>query len=553
MSSWNDPSRSPDSPRFRPKSRLSLRERAWSAIRRLSLREKTPSAGNAPPAAFTRPTFIRYAVVAIVVAMAVLLYLDRFALSVATPAILTELNLNKEQMGYAIAAFFWAYALAQVPSGWLSDTLGARLTLAIYVVAWSLAIAMLGLVNGLMGLIVWRMLLGLGQAGAYPTAAGLLKNWIPLTSRGLANSAVSTGGRCGALLANAMTPPLMTLAGVLLAMSTGQWRAVFVLYSVLGLVWAVVFALWYRNSPREHRWCNEAEVDLIESGQGGTNRRGLAHFAESAEQNVPVPFSADESRWGRAQSGESLSVGRVPTENRKLKTENLPVPVPFSADGVESAAKNDKRPDTPRPPLPWREMLTSRNMWLLCAINFLVNVGWIFLATWLPTYLKEEHTAPLWLAGILTALTGLAGMCGGLSGGYLTDRLVARYGLVWGRRLPGIIATGAAALLYYDTLAFPKSLYILVAMFAAAFFAIDLGLGSIWSVFQDIGGRNVAAVLGFANMCGNLGAALFAIIIGMLADRGSWTLVFVFSSISFVLAMTCWFFVDPRRQLVASE
>ena len=464
--------------------------------------------GRAGKPSVARPTFVRYGVVAIVVAMAVLLYLDRFALSVATPTILEELSINKEQMGYAVAAFFWAYALAQVPSGWLSDALGGRLTLAIYVVAWSLAIAMLGLVNGLAGLIVWRLLLGLGQAGAYPTAAGLLKNWIPLTSRGLANSAVSTGGRCGALLANAMTPPLMALAGLLLAMTTGQWRAVFVLYASLGLVWAVVFALWYRNSPREHRWCNEAEIALIE------NRRGLAPFAKSAEQNVPVPLSAD---------------------------------------GVESPEKNDKRPATTRPPLPWREMLTSRNMWLLCAINFLVNIGWIFLATWLPTYLKEEHTAPLWLAGILTAMTGLAGMCGGLSGGYLTDRLVARYGLVWGRRLPGIIATGTAALLYYDTLAFPDSPYVLVAMFAAAFFAIDLGLGSIWSVFQDIGGRNVAAVLGLANMCGNLGAALFAIIIGMLADRGSWPLVFVFSSIAFALAMTCWFFIDPRRPLVADD
>ncbi len=426
----------------------------------------------------TRPTVTRYGVLAFSVVMAVLLYLDRFAISVATPAILEEMRIDKVQMGWAMSAFFWAYALTQVPSGWLADRWGGRVMLTTYVVAWSITMGGLGFAQGLWGLIAFRLLLGISQAGAYPTTAGFLKNWFPLSRRGFANSAVSMGGRSGGLLTMAITPLLMLLVGAITGFSTGRWRVVFVFYGVLGLVWAVFFWRWFRNTPDEHASCNDAERTLIEHG-------------------------------------------RPPT-----------------------AAKGDEQLAA----VPWFEMLTSGNLWLLSLINFTVNIGWIFLATWMPTYLKEVHSVELWLAGAMTAVTGLAGMAGSVSGGLATDALVRRYGLVWGRRLPGIIASSGAGLLYAACLGI-DNVYALVVIFAGAYFLIDLGLGSIWSTYQDIGGRHVATVLGFANMCGNLGAAIFAGVIGYLAEQDNWTSVFVISCGSFAVTLLCWLFVDPRIPL----
>src|SRR5262245_45086355 len=143
-----------------------------------------------------QPTRVRFLVVGLCIAMSVLLYLDRFALSPTTDTILRELRLNKEQLGRStFFAFFFAYALMQVPAGWLSDKLGARRTLVLYVVGWSLATMLLGLANGLLAITVIRLLVGVTQAGAYPAAASLLKRWIPASARGRANSSVSMGGR----------------------------------------------------------------------------------------------------------------------------------------------------------------------------------------------------------------------------------------------------------------------------------------------------------------------------------------------------------------------
>src|SRR5438094_7331477 len=85
------------------------------------------------------PTSVRYLVVGLGFLMAVLLYVDRFAIAPISTTIIRDLGLDEEQFGRVVFAFFLAYAFCQVPAGWLSDSLGARFTLALYVVGWSLA------------------------------------------------------------------------------------------------------------------------------------------------------------------------------------------------------------------------------------------------------------------------------------------------------------------------------------------------------------------------------------------------------------------------------
>ena len=152
---------------------------------------------------------VRYFVVFVSMLMSVLLYLDRFCVSFAADYIREDLDLSQNQVAWMFSIFFWSYALAQVPSGWLSDRYGSRIMLSIYIISWSLFTLLTGIVSGLIGLLIMRLACGLGQAGAYPTSASIVSKWIPLTGRAAASSIVALGGRCGGAIAPVLTALLM--------------------------------------------------------------------------------------------------------------------------------------------------------------------------------------------------------------------------------------------------------------------------------------------------------------------------------------------------------
>jgi len=414
--------------------------------------------------------------------MSMLLYLDRYALSSLTNTLQLELHLDKEQLGRTFFAFFFAYGLCQIPAGWLSDAFGARRMLAIYVAVWSLATMCMGMVNGLLAIFVVRFALGVSQAGAYPTAASVIKRWFPFRHRGRANSSVSMGGRAGGLIAFVITAALMLRIGHLLGWETGAWRVVFALYGSLGLVWVVVFVWLFRDSPRTHPWCNPAEAELISPGDSTT----------------PVSHS-------RA--------------------------------------------------LPPRHILFSKEALLMCVIGFCVDIGWVFLVSWLPqylvdtygTYLEQQHLGNMEVvAGRLTALTGLAGMAGTLLGGFATDRFVVRFGPIWGRRIPGITAGVLVAVLYLVAPHLPNVWWFIGAM-AAISLSIDFCLGAMWATYQDIGGRHVGSVLGLGNMCASFGSAGYTWVAGSLADRHEWNTVFLLAAGAMTIATVSWLLLDPTR------
>jgi sugar phosphate permease len=152
-----------------------------------------------------RPTQVRHQVVGVATLMAVLLYLDRNCLAFAAPYIQEHVRLSDDNLGWLFSAFYLSYALAQVPSGWLADRFGARLMLAAYILIWSLFMGLMGAATGFGVLLLCRLGMGIGQAGAYPTAANIISKWAPFSNRGFASAVVSFGGRVGGSLAPLLT------------------------------------------------------------------------------------------------------------------------------------------------------------------------------------------------------------------------------------------------------------------------------------------------------------------------------------------------------------
>lgn len=124
--------------------------------------EKLPDVARTASA---RPTSIRHQVLAWICSLSIIAYLDRVCISVSAPYISKELGLTPVEMGFAFSAFAIAYALFEVPGGWLADRIGPRKVITRIVVWWSLFTVMTGLVNRLWSLIVVRFLFGAGEAG----------------------------------------------------------------------------------------------------------------------------------------------------------------------------------------------------------------------------------------------------------------------------------------------------------------------------------------------------------------------------------------------------
>ena len=150
-------------------------------------------------------TLVRHAVLFVLTLMSVLLYLDRFAVGIAAEYIREDLHMSQTQMAWFVSAFFWSYAICQVPAGWLSDRFGGWMMLTIYILAWSIVTGLMGVAHAVW-LVLWlRLFCGTTQAGAYPTSAGMIRQWYPISNRGTASSIVGLGGRFGAVLAPLLT------------------------------------------------------------------------------------------------------------------------------------------------------------------------------------------------------------------------------------------------------------------------------------------------------------------------------------------------------------
>lgn len=208
-------------------------------------------------AASSTATRVRYGILAWFCSLSMITYIDRVCIMQVQDDIQRDLGLSPDDFKWAFSFFALAYALFEIPSGWIGDRIGPRKVLARIVLCWLLFTALTGFAWGLLSLVVIRFLFGAGEAGAYPNMARGARNWFPYSERGTAQGLIWTFGRWG----GAVAPILI----VLLAMPFG-WRGAFVLLGVLGVFWVIGFWNRFRDTPREHPDVNEAEQLLIESG-----------------------------------------------------------------------------------------------------------------------------------------------------------------------------------------------------------------------------------------------------------------------------------------------
>lgn len=182
-------------------------------------------------------------ILAMLVILGMVTFLDRINISVAGSSIMADLNLSPAEWGWVQSAFILSYGLMQIPMGALGDRFGHRSILALIVLWWSLFTAFTGMAGGLMSLLAIRFMFGIGEAGSSPCSTGVISRWFEKTEVGKAQGYVWAASRMGGALTPFVVIPVMAWVG---------WRAAFYLLGAVGIVWAVVWYVWYRDRKREN-------------------------------------------------------------------------------------------------------------------------------------------------------------------------------------------------------------------------------------------------------------------------------------------------------------
>jgi MFS family permease len=202
---------------------------------------------------------VRYKVLALMFTLTVITYLDRVCIAATSAAMSAELGLDRVQMGQVFSAFILGYVLFEIPGGWLADRFGARSLLTRIVLWWSVFTALTGAAWSHGSLLAVRFLFGCGEAGAFPGSASAISRWFPRAERGKAQAVIMVGSRLGGALAPGLVIALMARVG---------WRGVYPIFAVLGLIWAVAWRRWFRDSPEQHPAVSSAERQQIAATRG---------------------------------------------------------------------------------------------------------------------------------------------------------------------------------------------------------------------------------------------------------------------------------------------
>ncbi|HET7534999.1 MAG TPA: MFS transporter [Candidatus Didemnitutus sp.] len=442
-----------------------------------------------------RPTRARYWVVVFAVTLAFILYIDRVCISQAMPDIAKDMALTDAQKGTIFSVFTLAYALFEIPTGWLGDKIGARSVLMRVVLWWSFFTAATGWAWNYLSMLVVRFLFGAGEAGCFPNLTKAFSAWLPTRDRTRAQSLMWLGARWGGASA-----PLL----VVMVMAFVSWRWAFLVFALLGLVWVALFKRWYRDNPREHPAVNAAELELMKENE--RNVRGHADVPWGEMFKRPTMWLLC-AQYFFLSYGWYFYVTWLPTYLRDVR-------------GLEIKSN--------------------------------------IIMKWLGNVLEGVVSPEMSLKLLAAALAGIPLLCGGfgaLIAGWISTRWIATGGnVVFVRRSLGFVGILVAAVMLMASFYIRDPLLAMLLMGFASFFN-DITLPGSWATCMDVGGRCVGTVSGAMNMVGNFGGMAGPFVVGLVLQytNRDWQMVFIVTTAIYSLGAVCWLFIDPVTPLEADS
>jgi MFS transporter, ACS family, glucarate transporter len=369
----------------------------------------------------------RHGVLALLGAVSVITFLDRLAIAVTGLGMQRDLRLTPVNWGWVLSSYVIANTVFEIPSGAMGDRYGQRGELTRIAAWWSVFTVLTGWCRTFWQLFATRFLFGVGAAGAYPNAAGVIPHWFPSQERARSQGVVWAASRLGAALAPLTLVPLQMHFG---------WRVVFWVLGGLGLVWTVVWRIWFHDRPAAQPGITRTELEEIGETSGSLHNR-----------------------------------------------------------------------------VPWRKLLAQRQLWLIvAAYGFYGWASWFYFS-WFPTWMVNGAHISLQNMGIVASFPFLLGIAGNLAGGYVSDRLVERFGMrvAYRRVTSGCLLVSAAL---FIVMGLVHGSVAVVVTSTLCFGVMDLMLPAAWAMCLNLGGCCGGTATAVMNTAGNLGGLLCTVVFG---------------------------------------
>jgi len=229
------------------------------------------AARSADKAVALKASNVRWRIFAIIFALTVINLIDRVSLSIAMPTIAAEFELSPSMQGLILSSFFWAYALLQIPGGWLIDRFGPRRVIGWSTGLWGAFQTLAAFATGGLSLMFARVALGAAEAPLFPSGGKLNSLWLGPSERSRGAVLMDCGGPLGAALGGLIIAYLIAVLG--------SWRIAFFVAGIATLAMAWLAWHYLRDNPAEHASVNAAELEQINGGRA-------VPAAEAAQQQA---------------------------------------------------------------------------------------------------------------------------------------------------------------------------------------------------------------------------------------------------------------------------
>lgn len=429
----------------------------------------------------------RWVITALIFLVYTIAAADRANIGVVLPFIRNDFHMSNTEAGALASLFLLAYAIAQIPSGFLYSKFGVRKIFSLSMILTSIATGLVGFSSSILGLKVSRFILGLAEGPLPIGITSTINRWFPAREKGIVTAIFLSAAKFGPVV----VPPLCALI-----LYYYSWHYVFYFFAIPGIFLSVIWYLLVPNTPRESRFCSESEIALIEEKTLQTSA--------GAEQRV------DQEKIAPLRNFAPL--------DKLIRARKVAL-----IDNSKGIFRS------------WNILGSMLGYFFMMGI---VNV----LLAWIPTYLMNEKGFSIASMGMLASAPWVGAVIGNIIGGWCSDRILNK------RRKPLMMLSAIATVVMMVILInAPDNAMILGPLLLLTGILFNLGFSAYMVYPMALTTKDVFPVAGaLINTGGQLGGAVCPLVAGFLLDHYTWGHVFGFMAVgSFLCLLVLFTIAEP--------